>query len=129
MEYCPYSDLWDLCMTGSYREVGAWGRRALPTIDLTAPESEATTSAIVAGQAADERAELTAKFKQLRSARPPIVPEPFLWSLLETLATAGVLMERGELESKGIVPWFQIIHRDLKPGNCELGKASTFNHC
>ncbi|CAK1357714.1 unnamed protein product [Cercospora beticola] len=124
MEYCPYSDLWDLCMTGPYMTIGAWGRRALPTIDLTAPESEALTNAIVAGEAAHERAGFAARFKQLRSARPPIVPEPFVWSLLETLATAGVLMERGELESKGIVPWFQIIHRDLKPGNLFVSPPS-----
>ncbi|KAF2216108.1 hypothetical protein CERZMDRAFT_82148 [Cercospora zeae-maydis SCOH1-5] len=65
------------------------------------------------------------KFERLRSRGPPLLPEPFIWSLVESLATAGLLMERGELESNGILPWDTIIHRDLKPGNLFVSDPST----
>lgn len=48
-----------------------------------------------------------------------LVPEPFLWSAFWSLASAGLLMERGRLEKDGEndEAWEVIIHRDLKLSN------------
>ena len=48
-----------------------------------------------------------------------IIPEPFIWSILETLAEAAQLMYRGTLRSDGR-PFNDILHRDLKPANIFL---------
>ena len=54
---------------------------------------------------------------------PPedFVPEPFLWSLLETLTEACLLLESGAVEEdEAIADWESIVHRDIKPGNIFL---------
>ncbi|KAK3674207.1 hypothetical protein LTR78_006054 [Recurvomyces mirabilis] len=48
-----------------------------------------------------------------------IIPEPFIWSLLETLAEAAHLMYKGTLTSNG-PPFNEILHRDIKPANVFL---------
>ncbi|KAK4555832.1 hypothetical protein LTR86_007052 [Recurvomyces mirabilis] len=48
-----------------------------------------------------------------------IIPEPFIWSLLETLAEAAHLMYKGTLSSDG-PPFNDILHRDIKPANVFL---------
>ncbi|KAI7156431.1 hypothetical protein KC349_g6347 [Hortaea werneckii] len=55
---------------------------------------------------------------------PPWIPEPFIWSVFESLATAGLLMEKGELEAHPGEPhwWEEIIHRDFKLSNIFLGE-------
>ncbi|KAI7103571.1 hypothetical protein KC340_g3581 [Hortaea werneckii] len=55
---------------------------------------------------------------------PLWVPEPFIWSVFESLATAGLLMEKGELEAHPGEPhwWEEIIHRDFKLANIFLGE-------
>ncbi|GAB1728003.1 hypothetical protein NU195Hw_g2968t1 [Hortaea werneckii] len=55
---------------------------------------------------------------------PLWIPEPFIWSVFENLATAGVLMERGELDAHPGEPhwWEEIIHRDFKLANIFLGE-------
>ena len=55
---------------------------------------------------------------------PPWIPEPFIWSVFESLATAGLLMEKGELDAHPGEPywWEQIIHRDFKLANVFLGE-------
>ncbi|KAI6804518.1 hypothetical protein KC361_g86 [Hortaea werneckii] len=54
----------------------------------------------------------------------PWVPEPFIWSVFESLATAGLLMEKGELDAHPGEPhwWEEIIHRDFKLANIFLGE-------
>lgn len=51
--------------------------------------------------------------------RVNLVPEPFIWSAALDLATAGLLMERGTLDSANTNsdPWSLIVHRDLKMSN------------
>jgi hypothetical protein len=48
-----------------------------------------------------------------------LVPEPFLWSVFWSLATAGLLMEKGELNPDAMETddWDVIVHRDLKLSN------------
>ncbi|KAI6839226.1 hypothetical protein KC340_g3017 [Hortaea werneckii] len=55
---------------------------------------------------------------------PPWIPEPFIWSVFESLATAGLLMEKGELDAHPGEPywWEEIIHRDFKLPNIFLGE-------
>ncbi|KAI7706303.1 hypothetical protein KC353_g12332, partial [Hortaea werneckii] len=55
---------------------------------------------------------------------PPWIPEPFIWSVFESLATAGLLMEKGELDAHPGEPhwWEEIIHRDFKLSNIFLGE-------
>ncbi|KXT08345.1 hypothetical protein AC579_9934 [Pseudocercospora musae] len=48
-----------------------------------------------------------------------MVPEPFLWRLLESLALACKAMQDGALNAV-VVGWQEIIHRDLKPDNVFL---------
>lgn len=58
------------------------------------------------------------------------LPEPFLWSVFESLATACLLMQRGAIVrvEHGIKdgttaadpPWSEAWHLDFKPGNSEL---------
>lgn len=56
-----------------------------------------------------------------------MLPEPFLWSAFFSLATAGLLMERGELDAEqaNTTTWESIVHRDLKLGNVFLSWDST----
>lgn len=60
------------------------------------------------------------------AGRVKLVPEPFIWSAFWSLATAGLLMERGKLDaSEGPSdPWDVIVHRDLKLGNGMWGRTS-----
>ncbi|KAI7277669.1 hypothetical protein KC345_g6504 [Hortaea werneckii] len=55
---------------------------------------------------------------------PLWIPEPFIWSVFESLATAGLLMEKGELDAHPGEPhwWEEIIHRDFKLANIFLGE-------
>ncbi|GAB1738859.1 hypothetical protein NU219Hw_g3643t1 [Hortaea werneckii] len=55
---------------------------------------------------------------------PAWIPEPFIWSVFESLATAGLLMEKGELDAHPGEPhwWEEIIHRDFKLSNVFLGE-------
>ncbi|KAI7588572.1 hypothetical protein KC346_g16985 [Hortaea werneckii] len=55
---------------------------------------------------------------------PLWVPEPFIWSVFESLATAGLLMAKGELDANPGEPhwWEEIIHRDFKLANIFLGE-------
>ncbi|KAI7543006.1 hypothetical protein KC331_g7642 [Hortaea werneckii] len=55
---------------------------------------------------------------------PLWIPEPFIWSVFESLATAGLLMEKGELDAHPGEPywWEEIIHRDFKLPNIFLGE-------
>ncbi|KXT05850.1 hypothetical protein AC578_1039 [Pseudocercospora eumusae] len=48
-----------------------------------------------------------------------MVPEPFLWRLLESLASACKAMQDGALDTVA-VGWREIIHRDLKADNVFL---------
>ncbi|KAI7471891.1 hypothetical protein KC351_g11944 [Hortaea werneckii] len=52
------------------------------------------------------------------------IPEPFIWSVFESLATAGLLMAKGELDANPGEPhwWEEIIHRDFKLANIFLGE-------
>ncbi|UJO24983.1 hypothetical protein CLAFUW4_14459 [Fulvia fulva] len=52
------------------------------------------------------------------------IPEPFLWAVFESLATAGVLMLRGDLEPPMSRMWESIVHGDLKLSNVFLGEPS-----
>lgn len=45
---------------------------------------------------------------------------PFAWKLLLDLVTAGILMERGDLQGEGPSGWSLLVHRDIKPQNSEL---------
>ncbi|KAI7120488.1 hypothetical protein KC337_g13852 [Hortaea werneckii] len=52
------------------------------------------------------------------------LPEPFLWHVFESLAIAGLLMERGELDPGPISFWEQILHLDYKCSNVFLDLPS-----
>ncbi|KAK5137948.1 hypothetical protein LTR08_005744 [Meristemomyces frigidus] len=63
------------------------------------------------------------------------IPEPFLWYVFQTLAEAGIAMERGSqsliasvrrwpADRYGKVDW-EIVHRDLKPANVFLATNAT----
>lgn len=55
----------------------------------------------------------------------PNIPEPALWYLLEGLAIAGLMMERGDVDgSAAYNPHMQIVHRDIKPHNIFLAEPS-----
>lgn len=56
------------------------------------------------------------------------LPEAFLWHVLKSLATAGLLMEKGELDDNPISSWDLILHLDLKPANVFLGLPLTGKH-
>lgn len=55
------------------------------------------------------------------------LPEPFVWSVFESLAKVGLLMHRGTVpqsadnqpNAAGETPFSQIIHMDIKPANGE----------
>lgn len=55
---------------------------------------------------------------------PSWMPEPFLWHAFEYLATAGALMEQGEMKRDPLTSWTPIIHRDTKAENVFLGASS-----
>ena len=75
----------------------------------------------------------------MTDAAPSVIPEPFIWYVLLTLAEAGLAMECGHQTLNGTPPgrpvtagagWlpdqygrdnWEIIHRDLKPLNVFLG--------
>lgn len=57
------------------------------------------------------------------------VPEPYLWHTFECLATAGLLMERGEMERNPLSDWTPIVHRDLKLDNIILDQPSKTRFC
>lgn len=53
------------------------------------------------------------------------VPEPFVWFFFETLAKAGLLMDRGDLEQhRGDGFWKLILHRDIKLPNSRAARLS-----
>jgi len=56
-----------------------------------------------------------------------LLPEPFIWRVLLTLAETGLIMEKGGIDD---VPeeWQQIVHRDLKPINIFLDTHSPDSH-
>ena len=58
-----------------------------------------------------------------------IIPERFLWYMLECLCIAGLLLERGELEQNPMSDWKPIVHRDLKVSNVFLGLPIEGNFC
>ncbi|KAF2170231.1 hypothetical protein M409DRAFT_19833 [Zasmidium cellare ATCC 36951] len=62
----------------------------------------------------------TALYRRIR-----FIPEPFVWFFFETLAKAGILMERGDLEKRGNGYWQLINHRDVKHRNIFLGLNDT----
>lgn len=55
-----------------------------------------------------------------RYRRKRFIPEPFMWFFFETLAKAGILMERGDLEKRGGGYWQLINHRDVKHANSKV---------
>jgi len=55
----------------------------------------------------------------------PQMPEPFLWYVFECLCIAGLLLERGVVESNPMQIWETIVHRDLRPCNIFLGRPDT----
>lgn len=112
-EYCPGGDLYDLTITDLHDESSRLRYYSFPTVNLCAPESVAMTQA---AEAILTPGQLTA-LAAFRSANPPMVPEPFVWYVVEALATAGLLMELGELDTGGIAPWEQIVHCDFKHEN------------
>ncbi|GIZ44467.1 hypothetical protein CKM354_000766400 [Cercospora kikuchii] len=54
-------------------------------------------------------------------------PEAFVWSVLESLADSGLLMERGEVADvpPGLHNWTQIVHGDMKAANVLLDDNKT----
>lgn len=61
----------------------------------------------------------------LRAQLDFYVPEPFVWFFFETLAKAGLLMERGDLEQyRGDGFWKLVLHRDLKLENSRAALLS-----
>lgn len=52
---------------------------------------------------------------------PECIPEPFIWHTFECLATAGLLLECGELNADPISAWDLVVHRDFKLANVFLG--------
>ncbi|PIA92612.1 hypothetical protein CB0940_05262 [Cercospora beticola] len=54
-------------------------------------------------------------------------PEAFVWSVLESLADSGLLMERGEVADvpPGLHNWTQIVHGDMKAANVLLDDNRT----
>lgn len=55
---------------------------------------------------------------------PPYVAEPFIWHLIECMATAGLLLEKGTLEEdQQAVTWEEILHFDMKASNVFLASA------
>ncbi|KAK4541905.1 hypothetical protein LTR36_007269 [Oleoguttula mirabilis] len=61
--------------------------------------------------------------ESLKAGIPQWLPESFLWHTFESLATAGMLMEKGELDAAPTEPawWDLIVHRDIKVSNLFLG--------
>lgn len=108
-EYCPDGDLFDRTMDGFSDKI-LFIRQLRPDLDLRAPEGDQIL------QELQDPNHVTA-FNAIRAETPYMVPEPFIWSVVEGLAIAGLLMQRGELDSGGIVPWDQIIHCDWKHEN------------
>jgi serine/threonine protein kinase len=51
----------------------------------------------------------------------PRIPEPFLWHVVESLAIAGLLLERGVVDGNPMRNWETIVHRDLRPANIFFG--------
>ncbi|KAI5359960.1 Putative serine/threonine-protein kinase, active [Septoria linicola] len=58
---------------------------------------------------------------------PSLPPEPFLWSVLESLCDAGLLMQYGEIAPHGDLAdvWPSIIHGDMKADNMVLDHNSS----
>lgn len=108
-EYCPDGDLFDRTMDGFSDRI-LFIRQLRPDLDLRAPEG------VQILQELQDANHVTA-FHAIRAETPYMVPEPFIWSVVEGLAIAGLLMQRGELDSGGIVSWDQIIHCDWKHEN------------
>ncbi|KAM3420620.1 hypothetical protein BST61_g3879 [Cercospora zeina] len=54
-------------------------------------------------------------------------PEAFIWSVVESLAEAGLLMQRGEVADSppDLLEWSQIVHGDMKPDNVLLDINTT----
>ncbi|KAK4542809.1 hypothetical protein LTR36_006185 [Oleoguttula mirabilis] len=58
--------------------------------------------------------------------REEFVPEAYLWSLMESLTEACIVLESGDLEGTDAVPeWDVIVHRDLKPENIYLDSPNA----
>ncbi|KAK5111594.1 hypothetical protein LTR85_011823 [Meristemomyces frigidus] len=59
----------------------------------------------------------------LAAGFPARVPEPYIWHTFELMATAGMLMEKGELDPEPMEIAFRdlIAHRDYKVSNLFLG--------
>lgn len=108
-EYCSHGDLFDQMADGFSDQI-LFIRQLRPDLDLRAPEGDEIL------QELQDPHHVTA-LQALRADTPYMVPEPFIWSVVEALAIAGLLMERGELDSGSIVPWDQIIHCDWKHEN------------
>ncbi|KAM3424959.1 hypothetical protein BST61_g6930 [Cercospora zeina] len=57
-----------------------------------------------------------------------LYPEPFCWAAFLNLVTAGILMERGQLQKTGADPnWPVIVHRDFKLDNTFYGVRDVNN--
>lgn len=55
-------------------------------------------------------------------------PEPFVWFFFETLVTAGLLMERGDVEQRDTKFWRSLIlHRDVKLDNSKAFLLREFS--
>jgi serine/threonine protein kinase len=72
-------------------------------------------------------ANISSEYFEVRGNRPgeltdvPRIPEPFLWHVVESLAIAGLLLERGVVDGNPMRNWETIVHRDLRPANIFFG--------
>ncbi|KAF2163784.1 hypothetical protein M409DRAFT_25966 [Zasmidium cellare ATCC 36951] len=64
------------------------------------------------------------------SQRGQPIPEPFIWSVAETLMECALVMERGHANERfrgSVANWQEIVHRDLKPGNIFMTAPNPYH--